>query len=125
MRISDWSSDVCSSDLQNGVIGDVFGDGLALVDAIHIDVQVEIVLQDASIIADLGHDGIANHNAMAFIDADHVVDLDNLLGNLGHQLLPAPMGRLISCGGQMTLFRSDAHTSELQSLMRISFAVFS
>src|SRR3546814_14014251 len=96
MRISDWSSDVCSSDLQNGVIGDVFGDGLALVDAIHIDVQVEIVLQDASIIADLGHDGIANHKAMAFIDADHVVDLDNLPGNLGNQLPPAPLGRLLS-----------------------------
>src|SRR3546814_2102348 len=34
------------------------------------------------------------------------------------------LGALLVCAGAATLMRSEEHTSELQSLMRISYAVF-
>src|SRR3546814_3603341 len=93
MRISDWSSDVCSSDLRSG--------GLALLD-------LEFV-----------------------VDADRAVrNFAQLCGNAGSRLgLRVTPGsaklakQLLSAAGERTL-RSEEHTSELQSLMRISYAVF-
>src|SRR3546814_8936826 len=52
--------------------------------------------------------------------------LDSLPG-AGAEILNDRVRRLISkgkCGGQEWLDRSEEHTSELQSLMRISYAVF-
>src|SRR3546814_1402219 len=40
----------------------------------------------------------------------------------GHELLRRPLARRDHCGGGKP--RSEEHTSELQSLMRISYAVF-
>src|SRR3546814_10519871 len=77
MRISDWSSDVCSSDLQPKH-GQAFGDrGLAQ----------EIRKSSAQCV---------------------------------EAALPAHGGK----GGHAACRRSEEHTSELQSLMRISYAVF-
>src|SRR3546814_1961656 len=46
-------------------------------------------------------------------------------GFLMRQLLvPALALMLVGCGGSSDDFRSEEHTSELQSLMRISYAVF-
>src|SRR3546814_5733718 len=93
MRISDWSSDVCSSDLLGDFLAQVVLGGL-----LHL-------LQDArgdflrgQLLAVAGRDpGIA------------VVVLGDLVGDQADVLLD---------------FRSEEHTSELQSLMRISYAVF-
>src|SRR3546814_4658785 len=102
MRISDWSSDVCSSDLRGapkrGGSGDqaiaarlsdqdrgsrrIFLDLLAQA----VDVGLQRVRGDAGIVAP----------------------------DLAEQLLAADHG----------IARSEEHTSELQSLMRISYAVF-
>src|SRR3546814_5555596 len=100
MRISDWSSDVCSSDLVRGAearssrghglahdlrhLGDLVGRGLAL----------------------LG--GIAHHVAAqrAVPDVVRRVDTDSA---------PHPSEEL---------GRSEEHTSDLQSLMSISYDVF-
>src|SRR3546814_16755774 len=38
--------------------------------------------------------------------------------------LPGPRKALVQCGAGDVLDRSEEHTSELQSLMRISYAVF-
>src|SRR3546814_5243437 len=99
MRISDWSSDVCSSDLQFG--------------------QVQRVGEQAGA-ADLGQ-ARCSGVAIAIVEILPVEE--------GHQrrqrtaLLPCPAGDLEArLPGRQR--RSEEHTSELQSLMRISYAVF-
>src|SRR3546814_3660902 len=109
MRISDWSSDVCSSDLQGvrfglrrqrrrqrdggrGVAGGRFKD--------------QRVRRRAAL-AELGR----NHFRMAGV-RHHI-------GRPERRLVDAPRRRL-----QQRVRRSEEHTSELQSLMRISYAVF-
>src|SRR3546814_3847285 len=77
MRISDWSSDVCSSDLLSLAFGDMYrvrGESTKAIE------QYTRALEDPAFAAD-ANIGIAN-------------------------------------------VRSEEHTSELQSLMRISYAVF-
>src|SRR3546814_2312214 len=125
MRMSDWSSDVCSSDLldeggaglgpgtlaehQDGLEGDdLAGLAFQLLDDDHV------ILGDFVLLA-AGFDhckhGAGPPNSSAF------------------QVLPA---RLAAAGkapnmkhrGPMNRGRSEEHTSELQSLMRISYAVF-
>src|SRR3546814_4441473 len=91
MRISDWSSDVCSSDL--------LGDELRL----H---RIIDVLRDSPI-ADPG-DQFADYREwrkkpLAWLNS---------------------LAESVSGGEIETGRRSEEHTSELQSLMRISYAVF-
>src|SRR3546814_5582293 len=116
MRISDWSSDVCSSDL----------DG-RLADARIADIE-RIVLRAAA--EDL--DG-ALHLLAA---TDQRIDLSvaGLLVQIHAELLERAFALLLRLrlhllfllGRALRLarFRSEEHTSELQSLMRISYAVF-
>src|SRR3546814_9542959 len=117
MRISDWSSDVCSSDLAAD------------------DYQLPSVLSDADIdryqrIFDLQADG-------DWKDADRIIHQlhDKLLmGHVLHQRYMHPTAYYSSYGELAAWLReyrnlpgadrSEEHTSELQSLMRISYAVF-
>src|SRR3546814_6011069 len=116
MRISDWSSDVCSSDLQ--ITADNHPHHLvrAFKDAVDAKVAVDAL------------DRIIHQIAIA------AVKLERAIGD-PHRLV----GRKALChGGEMRLVRralchldgsgikerSEEHTSELQSLMRISYAVF-
>src|SRR3546814_6905509 len=91
MRISDWSSDVCSSDLL-GVRGDRAGLGQNLA-------TLDFFTADA---ADQRTDVVAGLTLVEQL-AEHL--------NPGHD-------------GLLGVLRSEEHTSELQSLMRISYAVF-
>src|SRR3546814_4270025 len=96
MRISDWSSDVCSSDLAVGIdfFQRIAGDAFAAQQAVHIG-QDQI-------------DGVARR---------HLCEgggIDRRQAGLGHG-----SRSLRECSD-----RSEEHTSELQSLMRISYAVF-
>src|SRR3546814_3467435 len=90
MRISDWSSDVCSSDLHE----DFLGDGLGRLVAFPEDSFEPPVRIHQIDVAGMRHHVIAGR------------------GFLLDPLVPGPE-------------RSEEHTSELQSLMRISYAVFS
>src|SRR3546814_5439629 len=135
MRISDWSSDVCSSDLQEGE---------------HVD-EVEIEVQRPHHHR-LAHEvGAADHeiNALDLLriiggqageqqyadDADrqaerarlheHVddhrdEDADDAHDQEGAEARQVLLGRI----AVEAEARSEEHTSELQSLMRISYAVF-
>src|SRR3546814_4802151 len=89
MRISDWSSDVCSSDLQIGLSR---GDGgVFLFERGPEFARIAIDAEGAELRAPRAGGGIGRHIGTAFVDhAD----------------------------------RSEEHTSELQSLMRNSYAVF-
>src|SRR3546814_2127912 len=105
MRISDWSSDVCSSDLYLAVREDpilllrlLVGEGHR--PALPLRPAHEAGLEGFSAdLADLGVPGVR------LSDADEV-----FMSNIAHLV--------------RTFTKSEEHTSELQSLMRNSYAVF-
>src|SRR3546814_8869820 len=112
MRISDWSSDVCSSDLRAGVA------------AVAGEVQRTAAgLGEAAVALDF-----AGEFAVAFLIDGQLVGADVDVRPLAAR---QPGNRLIvTAEVERTAadvefgFRSEEHTSELQSLMRISYAVF-
>src|SRR3546814_5716418 len=126
MRISDWSSDVCSSDLLQTV--------KALADQdIHRNAAVLCLAFDGVIACRrirFGHPGGGKH-AIGFPAAGLLKIIDDATGPLFAEHL---FEVLASCGIGVTYDkqqgvihphgRSEEHTSELQSLMRISYAVF-
>src|SRR3546814_3137755 len=110
MRISDWSSDVCSSDLQPGAVVAVGREPFV------------IVLDDHQFaVADQARTRIHHHPARgrAHRLAAGPGDVDALPGRVAR----AVGADELPLGGP-TPARSEEHTSELQSLMRISYAVF-
>src|SRR3546814_9797047 len=97
MRISDWSSDVCSSDL------------------------IRTIANGSPYIATLP----AHHAGMRAID-EEVLEISSahVAAAIREALreLESRIGRVVlACVARMG--RSEEHTSELQSLMRISYAV--
>src|SRR3546814_6395287 len=112
MRISDWSSDVCSSDLVEERPDRV----AALTDSALVDNCVAIDLDREGLrlggIASLPtfNRGVADHQYL-FVNGRPVKD----------RLLA---GAVRGAYAELLARRSEEHTSELQSLMRISYAVF-
>src|SRR3546814_7030931 len=91
MRISDWSSDVCSSDLSPRPA----------------ERKLAKAVADDPALA-------TSHAGMAIADTcDRIADSIDTLAHLLRQAREADIGA-----------RSEEHTSELQSLMRNSYAVF-
>src|SRR3546814_4144112 len=104
MRISDWSSDVCSSDLfyrqqRVGLYGEEFW-----------IVKLRTMRQDAE---------LTGQAVWAEKDDPRITRLGYWLRKLRIDELPQTWTVL---KGEMS--RTEEHTSELQSLMRISYAVF-
>src|SRR3546814_6472317 len=117
MRISDWSSDVCSSDLEAlGQLHAAGGDDGAIDQDVH-EVGLE-VLEEALVVRD-GDDAevgpVAAHLLHAGRHDLQGVDVEAGVGLVEDRDLGLEDGHLA---------RSEEHTSELQSLMRISYAVF-
>src|SRR3546814_4676499 len=126
MRISDWSSDVCSSDLETGVaIEDRAGRRAKQEACAGLDADADIALPlkvetDARFRPRfLVEDEVADHRAQR-VGASSAVDV--AVGRERHLDRAAP--RLSGTEGARIKPRSEEHTSELQSLMRISYAVF-
>src|SRR3546814_9270973 len=113
MRISDWSSDVCSSDLHlDRLVVDDIAAGIeqSVLPVAGIGVERDVG-QDADIIAARILD--RRHRA-----AHQIVGVERL-----RAVVAAPFG--LGIGKEREAGdRSEEHTSELQSLMRISYAVF-
>src|SRR3546814_3170444 len=115
MRISDWSSDVCSSDLrvdrrarrpdQRGTRGPDQGDGAkSMVMYLPRPTACSLALLDAVIAERQGGANAAFFNGLASEWRERVRAYIERAGS--------------------PEFRSEEHTSELQSLLRISYAVF-
>src|SRR3546814_10546170 len=100
MRISDWSSDVCSSDLEQAERQQHHRGHRHL---------------DAIVAEGPGHPG---QPAAGEGDGKEERGIDDRADGRGHQRRapPRPCAQAVE--------RSEEHTSELQSLMRISYAVF-
>src|SRR3546814_1788991 len=98
MRISDWSSDVCSSDLHGETV----------------PAQRQQRLHALGVVA-------------RFLDADDALVRGKLGRGLGQHVAAGAPGHVVEHHRQLAVIghgRSEEHTSELQSLMRISYAVF-
>src|SRR3546814_5165402 len=120
MRISDWSSDVCSSDLANGAIdadlkiGEAARGGKGAVDALDNLQRVgKAIVKPCE-----------NPEFIAAKAAQYVA-----LTKAGLQPPRNGDDQFVARDGakrfiDATETRSEEHTSELQSLMRISYAVF-
>src|SRR3546814_6687665 len=115
MRISDWSSDVCSSDL----------DGVAGV----VDVAGEAEVPELAPAALIGLAAVEQEFAERLDLVGQFVGPLGIAGDerrLGNDRLFFDEGVVIILHRQRRRHiadRSEAHTCELQSLMRISYAV--
>src|SRR3546814_10260940 len=139
MRISDWSSDVCSSDL-NGkyLVGTGNDDDTFDTDSgFRGGIQFGLVVQRAGggdrmnemSSQDLPYRSMPNLANVTFVGAGHdnaiVLNQGTVVGYYNAVFtggLPACV-EFQSATTEGT-FRSEEHTSALQSLMRISYAVF-
>src|SRR3546814_1247096 len=113
MRISDWSSDVCSSDLTLWLPRAYLARGVGMLTI-----------------------GSAIGNGAGALISGPLLDLNGMLGLAGWQWIFLITGAIPVIGGivilrymrdgidDATFLRSEEHTSELPSLMRISYAVF-
>src|SRR3546814_2813477 len=116
MRISDWSSDVCSSDLGtplSGTFSANFGAGELTGSIQNSALMIDIGTADifGSAIAGFGTATATNPSTTATLASN---------GDVSGQFFGSAAQALAG----IVRFRSEEHTSELQSLMRISYAVF-
>src|SRR3546814_8972092 len=135
MRISDWSSDVCSSELDAPV---AFPDlvhflarrrpGPRYLDKPHKHERIRACLRDVArqvehllALAQVLDDFFLSFYRLVpwvFLVEEYPINLDRIhVSFRRHRLPPANYA-------SMCALRSEEHTSELQSLMRISYAVF-
>src|SRR3546814_7622291 len=115
MRISDWSSDVCSSDLAAARRG-------IAVPAVHVERQAGLRRALRHLDAAPDSIGLVRAEPIArFGRGEQAAHHDLLRTDLPAR---ARLHRLREAAEQPFLLRSEEHTSELQSLMPISYAVF-
>src|SRR3546814_8830961 len=122
MRISDWSSDVCSSDLtEDYYVANKLMKGF--IGTANIDTNSRLCMSSAV----AGHMRAFGEDVVpATYDDLDAADLFVLVGSNTAWCHPIVYQRIRArCeAGAKLIVRSEEHTSELQSLMRISYAVF-
>src|SRR3546814_4822533 len=109
MRISDWSSDVCSSDLAGVLEIHPWGSTLAAME------QPDMIIMDLD-------PGPGVEWQQVIEAAQEVRERLEKLGLAA--FLKTSGGKGLHVVSPLKPDRSEEHTSELQSLMRISYAVF-
>src|SRR3546814_7119199 len=125
MRMSDWSSDVCSSDL-SGPAGWCCSRGSG-----RSSVRTQRICDMSSVrrISIFGATGSVGQSTLDLIDHDpENYDVVALTANRNADALAQAARRhcasIAVVADESAYARSEEHTSELQSLMRISYAVF-
>src|SRR3546814_1535859 len=122
MRISDWSSDVCSSDLSASpsaaIAGIAAGRQSNNINKNDCRYRISVLLleEHAQCVCIVG---LHDRDQFPTLCAELVELGLRALGELAAEQLVGQFHHLV-----LPAFRSEEHTSELQSLMRISYAVF-
>src|SRR3546814_4950301 len=128
MRISDWSSDVCSSDLRNRSKarkiaywrskGEVWG--MTSPSAIDAAVDDPLKVEDLASKKSAAQEARKAHLLLQ----PHFLSPTPKCAPAARKSHQGRRFRLLRPLNWITTLRSEEHTSELQSLMRISYAVF-
>src|SRR3546814_3019574 len=113
MRISDWSSDVCSSDLNAEV--------LPLLE--RLSAAISEWPEDGAP-KDAGEIGTAIDALFVRTEQDETRRMLWVAGSVATALSEGALQPSAGLRQAFASVRSEGHTSELQSLMRISYAVF-
>src|SRR3546814_6879532 len=122
MRISDWSSDVCSSDLTSVQLS--AAESASLEAACSTDKYVNgpaayracVERQKAALAAGVRRPNLSVLSSAEQQSIEAACSTDKYVNG------PAAYNECLA--NQLAAMRSEEHTSELQSLMRISYAVF-
>src|SRR3546814_2196012 len=114
MRISDWSSDVCSSDLKD-VIFDIDVEGGLRLKRKYPDFALAIFVQPPSL--------AALKERLADRGTDTPEKLEERIRKASKELSYAPFFDVFLVNEELEK-RSEENTSEFQLLMRMSYAVF-
>src|SRR3546814_4951115 len=113
MRISDWSSDVCSSDLNGSLNFGAGNDGsVTQVSGANSTATVTGTVY-GDVYSEASGSSFASQNVAVSTDSRDAAGTGSVVNSSNNSF------NVSSTGG-----RSEEHTSELQSLMRISYAVF-
>src|SRR3546814_9117802 len=116
MRISDWSSDVCSSDLLDRAARRRMVERVA-----HLFPRHRAKLRGAKAVRSV-HQPADRHFAHAVVKAHpHIAGIER---DRASPAVPGGVEAAVEAKAERGERRSEEHTSELQSLMRISYAVF-
>src|SRR3546814_4978575 len=117
MRISDWSSDVCSSDLVSGRSPEGWARAVAEAASVHGADRV---------VAEANNGGAMVESVLRAADMRLPVRLVHASRGKSARAEPVAelyeSGRALHCGAFPEL-RSEEHTAEIQALIRISYAV--
>src|SRR3546814_6373990 len=112
MRISDWSSDVCSSDLDGPIL--IHGGGnMGTLWPKHEAFRLHLLRTHR------GHPVVQMPQSIHYADPAAAAEMAEAIRNHGQFTLLVRDARSLAFAE-----RSEEHTSELQSLMRISYAGF-
>src|SRR3546814_2324441 len=127
MRISDWSSDVCSSDLRAAAVVILFSSVAAAQSADQVapvaDTLRSVEAHEAALPANAGAVEPAQQTAVADATAKAAAYVPKTAYDNSPYRFNAGK-RFTAAEFDAWMKRSEEHTSELQSLMRISYAVF-
>src|SRR3546814_10545760 len=124
MRISDWSSDVCSSDLNAMVIVELAAEELChgTLATVFANGAAAAVVRCNDEVRRLWAQLLENPQEQLPWEAPLI---DIARNYHGHGDITASLGDVYYFQpGHHSYIRSEEHTSDLQSLMRISYAVF-
>src|SRR3546814_2046643 len=130
MRISDWSSDVCSSDLkwvfwQVGHVGPMSGQSIHFHEYAPEDVpygKLRYSREAGRLYAVLDRQLAGKRHVAG--DAYTIADIAIYPWIVPHARVGVKLDEFPEVRRWLAEVRSEEHTSELQSLMRISYAVF-
>src|SRR3546814_2756238 len=127
MRISDWSSDVCSSDLEIYVQA-----AMRLAGKLNLPVVATHPVQflqssdfrahEARVCIAEGEQLGNARRVRRFTEEQYLLSSQEMAQRFAD--VPSALANSVEIAKRCSLTRSEEHTSELQSLMRISYAVF-
>src|SRR3546814_5677082 len=119
MRISDWSSDVCSSDLRGQRQHDADDDLQPLLRGERVQLEHPHRVGQQLVVAVVGRKDVVRERRLQEVAEEAPgIRVRDARRQPPHAATPA------SAYSSVSAWRSEEHTSELQSLMRISYAVF-
>src|SRR3546814_5647339 len=138
MRISDWSSDVCSSDLVTQCVTQTGSDAFAAMEALRSEYVVSVTGKVVARTAETLNPNLPTGGVEVVVSSIEVLGeaQDLPMPVFGEQEYPEDIRlkyRFLDLRRERLhnniilrskVIRSEEHTSELQSLMRISYAVF-